>query len=130
MNNKIAFATAMAVLGSSHPVAAFAAATPCQQNHLDMGDGATTRIQLDHVPERRGLTQRLGFALHLVTAAFPECTLEELGINVGDREKNYCSRVLEGEPLSEMCFLQGTLGTYFVHVNLMDVAVVDYNRWD
>lgn len=107
-----------------------AEATLCQQRHLDMGDGGTTRLMLEHVPERRSLQQRLDFAFHLVTSAFPECTLEELGINVRDREKNYCSRVLEGESLAEMCFLQGTLGTYFVHVNIMDVGVVDYNRWD
>ncbi|MEN6636651.1 MAG: hypothetical protein ABFC56_12420 [Clostridiaceae bacterium] len=104
--------------------------TVCQTTHWQMGDGSTLYVRPQNVPNLRTMNQRLQFAEHLIQAVFPQCSAEELGLNIIDRSRNYCRRILEGENLSDMCYLSGTFGYYFVHVNLMETAVVSFNRWD
>jgi hypothetical protein len=104
--------------------------TLCDTVHWSLNSGAATYVDPDSVVESRSQDERLRFALELVKLTVPTCTEAEIGIDLSDRSKNHCQRVAKGEIFSEMCYLTGKYGYYFIHVNLMDQGVVIFNRWD
>jgi hypothetical protein len=58
------------------------------------------------------------------------CSPEELNINIRDNEYNACSYIIPRNPNSYACYLESTVGYFFVTADLMDNIFVTWNRWD